>query len=281
MNEKIDYQKQQDIILESIKNYEFSMNKTNGSNNEDNVTQLLKKPSLLLHACCAPCSSYVIEALSNIFDITIYYYNPNIHPETEYTRRLTELQNFLQKFIPALTNKVTLIAAPYNPEDFFIATNSRKEIELQTENERGERCRRCYFLRMKKAYEFAKANSFDFFTTTLSISPYKDSKMINEIGYELENSYSTIPGTSQKTLVPAAKNIITKSNISTRALEKISAQEIQSISYRPSTGLHYLPADFKKHNGFLRSLEISKEYGLYRQDYCGCIYSKKNMHHSS
>ena len=280
MNEKIDYQKQQDIILASIKNYENSMSKTNGSKNENNLTSLLK-PSLLLHACCAPCSSYVIEALSNFFNIIIYYYNPNIHPEAEYIRRLTELQNFLQKFTPALTNKVTLIAAPYNPEDFFIATNTRKEIELQTENERGERCRRCYFLRMKKAYEFAKANSFDFFTTTLSISPYKDSKMINEIGYELEKDYSLLPVTSTKTLVTATGNIVEKNNISALALKKISSKEIQSISFRPSTGLHYLPADFKKHNGFLRSLEISKEYGLYRQDYCGCIYSKQNMHHSS
>jgi predicted adenine nucleotide alpha hydrolase (AANH) superfamily ATPase len=212
MTLKLDYQKQLDSILSTIKN----------------------KPTLLLHACCAPCSSYVIEYLSSYFDITIYYYNPNIHPIEEYNRRLTELQNFITKFPPAIKNNISLIIPPYDPEDYFIATNARNEKFLQTEPERGERCRRCYLLRMKKAYEFALANSFNFFTTTLSISPYKDSKMINEIGF----------------------NLVQENNIS-------------------SSTLHYLPADFKKRNGFLRSLQLSKEYGLYRQDYCGCIYSQQ------
>ena len=228
MDKKIDYQQQLDSLIQQL-----SLNGKSTAN---------KKPKLLLHACCAPCSSYVIEYLSDYFDITIFYYNPNIHPKEEYDRRLTELQKFISQFPKAIINKVALIIADYNPEDYFIATNTRNETTLQTEHERGERCRRCYQLRMKKAWEFASANLFDYFTTTLSISPYKDAKMINEIGFSLEHDNNLI------------------SNI--RAVK-------------------YLPADFKKKNGFLRSLQLSKEYGLYRQDYCGCIYSKENMHHCS
>ncbi len=165
-----DYQKQLEIILTSIKNY----NEENKLDNANSKVSLLKKPTLLLHACCAPCSSYVIEYLSDYFDITIFYYNPNIHPESEYTRRLQELKTFLNSFPKAKTNNVKLVTPPYNPEDFFTATDVKNNPELQTEKEKGERCRRCYLLRMRKAYEFAKANSFDFFTTTLSISPYKE-----------------------------------------------------------------------------------------------------------
>ena len=189
-----------------------------------------KKPTLLLHACCAPCSSYVIEFLSLHFDITIFYYNPNIHPQAEYDRRLDELKKFLTQFPEAVKNSVKLFCGTYNPEDYFTATNVRIETELQSEKEKGERCRRCYEFRMKRAFEFAVENHFDYFTTTLSISPHKDSEKINEIGYTLDK------------------------------LQKIK----------------YLPADFKKNNGFKRSLELSAEYGLYRQDYCGCIFSKQN-----
>ena len=189
-----------------------------------------KKPSLLLHACCAPCSSYVLEFLAPHFDITIYYYNPNIHPREEYERRLNELIDFLPRYKPAIENSVKIVKAPYNPEDFFKATNAKNEIALQTEPERGERCRRCYNLRMTKAFQYAQENNYDFFTTTLTISPHKDVNKINEIGYTLDK------------------------------LEKVT----------------YLPSDFKKNEGFKRSLVLSKEYGLYRQDYCGCIYSKLN-----
>lgn len=203
-----------------------------------------KKPSLLLHACCAPCSSYVLELLTSFFDISIYYYNPNIHPEAEYTRRLTELESFLKttersqlfmKEDSSITQPI-LIHADYNPDDFFTATRTQEEPELQTEPERGERCRRCYYLRMKKAYEYAIENGFDYFTTTLSISPYKDAEKINTIGQQLKNE------------IPSS--------------------------------VEYLFADFKKKNGFLRSLELSEEYGLYRQDYCGCIYSMQNSNNS-
>ena len=211
--EKINYQKKLDDILSSLS--------ASG--------RICEKPRLLLHACCAPCSSYVIEYLTSYFDITIYYYNPNIHPDTEYFRRLNELKTFLGK----IPQKVNLIETSYDPEEFFTATNTRTETDLQTEPERGERCRRCYLFRMKKAYEYACENSFDWFTTTLSISPYKDADKINKIGSELE---------------------LTAAN-STK----------------------FLTSDFKKKGGFLRSLELSKEYGLYRQDYCGCIFSKQNI----
>ena len=188
-----------------------------------------KLPKLLLHACCAPCSSAVLEKLSQFFDITIFYYNPNIYPEAEYQRRLNELKQFLTKFKPS-QNPINLIEAEYKPEDFYAAVNTENEPELAKEAERGERCRRCYLFRMQKAFEFAKTNTFDYFTTTLSISPYKDAEKINAIGEMLQQP----------------------------------------------EGPAYLYADFKKGNGFLRSLQLSEEYGLYRQDYCGCVFSREN-----
>lgn len=179
-------------------------------------------PTLLLHACCAPCSSYVLEYLSNYFKITIYYYNPNIHPENEYTRRIEELKNFLTEF--KTTNKVNLIEASYIPNEYFNAVKGLEDL-----GEKSNRCYECYKLRMNEAAKYAKENNYDYFTTTLSISPYKISSWINEIGEELQNKYN----------------------------------------------INYLYADFKKKNGYKRSLELSKKYNLYRQDYCGCIYSKR------
>lgn len=204
---------------------------------------LAKRPSLLLHACCAPCSSYTLEFLLKYFDITIYYYNPNIHPKEEYVRRLEELKNFLPRFLKE-RNKTenpkaaaVLKEAAYEPEDFFKAVQAQRD-NLQDEPERGERCRRCYQLRMEKAYEYARQNGFDWFTTTLSISPHKDAEKINEIGAALEKA----------------------------------AQNDDNAQSAPK----FLFSDFKKKNGYKRSLELSKEYGLYRQDYCGCIYSMEN-----
>ena len=188
------------------------------------------KPSLLLHACCAPCSSYVIEYLASYFDIVIYYYNPNIHPRQEYERRLHELEAFLPQFPPALENRVRLIHADYDAREFEDAVRIAENPELASETERGERCRRCYELRIKRAYEYAREHSFDWFTTTLSISPFKDADKINDIGAKLE-----VHG-----------------------------------------GPRFLTSDFKKRNGFKRSIEISKEYGMYRQEYCGCKYSLEN-----
>ena len=180
------------------------------------------RPKLLLHACCAPCSSYCIEYLYKFFDITILYYNPNIYPDMEYNRRLNELKCFLNK-IPYCN--VKLIETIYNQEEYY---NSIKGLEQL--GERSQRCFNCYKLRMEEVAKYANINNYDYFTTTLSISPYKVSNWINEIGFELEKKYNT----------------------------------------------KYLCADFKKKNGYKRSIELSKEYDLYRQDYCGCIYSKRN-----
>ena len=153
-----------------------------------------KKPTLLLHACCGPCSSYVMEYLAGIFNITIYYYNPNIHPKEEYDRRLAELKKFVTSFPPAVQTGISVIEDSYNPEDFFEATNVRQEIDLQTESEKGERCRRCYLFRMQRAWNYATQHNFDFFTTTLSISPHKDEEKINTIGLSLvsENNLTTL-----------------------------------------------------------------------------------------
>ena len=206
------------------------------------------KPSLLLHACCGPCSSYVIEYLAQVFDITIYYYNPNIHPREEYFRRLEELQKFLTRFPEATKNAVKLVVDEYNPEDYFEATNVRSEVELQTEPEKGERCRRCYKFRMERAYNYACEQGFDYFTTTLSISPHKDSEKINTIGRELEHlRFEKLTVGGRKTNGSLDIPFHTK----------------------------FLPADFKKKGGFLRSTQLSEEYGLWRQDYCGCVYSMR------
>lgn len=180
-----------------------------------------KTPKLLLHACCGPCSSYVLEYLSNYFEITILYYNPNIYPEEEYNRRLNELLNFIPKV--NYKNKVKVISDKYVQKDYYDAVKG-----LENLGEKSKRCYECYKLRMKRACIYAKENNYDYFTTTLSISPYKISEWINEIGKKLENQYN----------------------------------------------INYLYSDFKKNNGYKRSLELSKEYGLYRQEYCGCSFSK-------
>lgn len=193
-----------------------------------------QKPALLLHACCGPCSSYVLEYLASIFNITVYYYNPNIYPAEEYYRRLQELKDFYPKFPPAWKNKVQVIEENYNPEEFYSAVGTRENPELAKEPEKGERCRRCYEFRLKKAYEYAAINNFDYFCTTLSISPFKDAEKLNIIGLSLDKSF-----------------------------EKPDSPK-------------WLPSDFKKNNGFKRSLELSTEYNLYRQEYCGCVYSMRN-----
>jgi len=207
-----------------------------------------KKPRLLLHACCGPCSSAVLERLADHFKITIFYYNPNIHPAAEYERRLEELALFLnrRKNKQQADTAVDLVRADYNIGDFFTAVNIEEFPERAQEFERGERCFACYRLRMKKAALYALENGFDYFTTTLSISPHKDSEKINEIGAALE-----------------------------RELSEAGLASNAPLRQNPAA-LRYLYADFKKQNGYKRSLEISAEYGLYRQDYCGCIYSKQN-----
>jgi len=187
------------------------------------LTQKGQTPSLLLHSCCAPCSSYVLEYLSDYFNITIFYYNPNIYPEVEYIRRALE-QKTLIKSITA-KNKIEFIEGGYDPERFYSIAAG-----LEQEKEGGERCFKCYALRLKEAAIIASENKFNYFTTTLSISPHKNANKINQIGEELYEKY----------------------------------------------GVKYLFSDFKKKNGYKRSIELSKEYNLYRQDYCGCIFCKKD-----
>lgn len=224
-----------------------------------------KKPSLLLHACCAPCSSYVLEYLHRFFEITIFYYNPNIHPQTEFARRLNELKNFLPKFSADTDGEnFNLVETEYFPKEFFDAVQAERD-NLQNERERGERCFRCYKLRMERAFDFAQKNKFDFFTTTLSISPHKDAQKINEIGAELEKN----------NLEKIAQNKVRAENFSENQNENSCEKNSQNVAANFHT--KYLYADFKKQNGFKRSLELSKKYGLYRQDYCGCIYSKENL----
>ena len=194
------------------------------------------KPRLLLHACCGPCSSYVLEYLAQYFEITVFYYNPNIYPQEEYYRRLNELKAFYTRFAPAAN--VNVVEEAYTPEDFYNAIQIHEHPERASEPEKGERCRLCYKFRLQKAYEYAAAHNYDYYCTTLSISPFKDAEKINTLGTEI-----------------AINQKVT------------SDQEVSPL---------WLPSDFKKHGGFQRSLELSTEYGLYRQQYCGCIYSSRN-----
>ena len=179
-------------------------------------------PRLLLHSCCAPCSSYVLEYLSQYFKITVLYYNPNLFPAGEYERRVSEQK----KLVSALPTKypVTLVEMKGEPEEFYSAVKGLEHIR-----EGGERCFACFRLRLERAARYAKENGFDFFTTTLTISPLKNAQKLNEIGEAAGEKF----------------------------------------------GVRHLPSDFKKKNGYKRSVELSKVYGLYRQDYCGCVFSKR------
>ena len=181
-----------------------------------------KTPGLLLHSCCAPCSSYVLEYLSQYFCITVFYYNPNIFPESEYTKRILEQQTLISRM--RVKHPVSFIAGPYDKDLFY-----QMAAGLEDAKEGGARCMKCYELRLREAAEVAKAGGFDYFTTTLTISPLKNAAWLNEIGLRLAKEY----------------------------------------------GVSYLVSDFKKKNGYKRSIELSKEYGLYRQDYCGCEFSMR------
>lgn len=187
------------------------------------IEELQKKgkiPRLLLHSCCAPCSSYVLEYLSEYFNITVLYYNPNIFPPEEYGKRVDEQRMLIEK-MPA-KHPVTFLEGTYDREHFYSMANGLEEVK-----EGGIRCFRCYELRLREAARVAKEGKFDYFTTTLSISPLKNAEKLNEIGIRLGEEYD----------VP------------------------------------YLISDFKKRDGYKRSTQISREYGLYRQDYCGCEFS--------
>lgn len=179
-------------------------------------------PRLLLHSCCAPCSSYVLEYLSRYFAITVFYYNPNISPREEYEKRAEEQRRLIENL--PVEHPVIFVAGEYEPERFYEMAKG-----LEKEPEGGRRCFGCYRLRLTEAAKQAKEGGYDYFTTTLTISPLKNAGKLNEIGEELA--------------------------------------EICEVEH--------LPSDFKKKNGYKRSVELSGEYGLYRQDYCGCVFSRQ------
>ncbi|PWJ52109.1 epoxyqueuosine reductase QueH [Faecalicatena contorta] len=198
----------------------------------DKLTESLEEagrvPRLFLHSCCAPCSSYVLEYLSEFFEITVFYYNPNIFPESEYAKRLSEQQDFITNI--NFKYPVSFRAGNYDKEKFYELSRGLEHLK-----EGGARCFKCYELRLKESAKEAVKGGFDYFTTTLSISPMKNAGKLNSIGMKVADQY----------------------------------------------GVKYLPSDFKKKNGYKRSIELSKEHGLYRQDYCGCKFSlaeRKELH---
>ncbi len=180
-------------------------------------------PSILLHSCCAPCSSYCIEFLAEYFDVTVFYYNPNIYPDEEYLMRVRQQQDFINRFPAA--RPVSFIEGEFEKDRFY------DEVARGYEDcpERGERCERCFFLRLSETAKRAAADGFEYFATTLTISPQKDVDVLNEVGQRCARLY----------------------------------------------GVSYLETEFRKKGGYLRSCEISREYDMYRQDYCGCVYSKQ------
>ena len=190
---------------------------------EKQMSNLEEGSKLLLHACCAPCSTACLERVANFFKVTIFYYNPNITDEAEYKKRIEEIKKLISLINPKY--KVELIEGDYDPNKFF---DMAKGLEL--EPERGKRCYKCYELRLEETAKIASKLGFNNFATTLTLSPHKNANWINEIGEKLNNEYES----------------------------------------------NYLYSDFKKKEGYKKSIELSKKYDLYRQDYCGCIYSKRD-----
>ena len=203
------------------------MNKINYQNQLDKIIENIdpdNPPRLLLHSCCAPCSSYTLEYLSRYFDITVYYFNPNISPKQEFDKRFEEQKRLISQM--PFKNRVALVEGDYNYDDFLEIAKG-----LENVREGGERCFRCYKMRLESTARLAKEQGFDYFCTTLSISPLKNSQKINELGFEIEEKY----------------------------------------------GVKWLPSDFKKREGYKRSIQLSKEYSLYRQNFCGCVFSKNRQ----
>ena len=187
------------------------------------ISENRKKVSLLLHSCCAPCSSYVISYLNKYFDITVLYYNPNIYPYEEYLKRKNEQIRLINEM--EHVNNLSIIDCDYDNDKY-----ERLIKGLENEKEGGSRCHICYKLRLEKTAMMASDGNYDYFSTTLTVSPYKNSKILNEIGESLAVKYN----------------------------------------------IKWLYSDFKKKDGYKKSVELSKKYNLYRQDYCGCIYSKRD-----
>ena len=204
------------------------MNKRNYQRELDQLLEHTQKeekvPRLFLHSCCAPCSSYVLEYLSQYFEITVFFYNPNISLEEEYRKRVAEIQRLVAEM--SFNHPVHIMEGTYDPQIFYEMARGLERVP-----EGGKRCFKCYRLRMEEAAKLAKEGNYDYFTTTLSISPLKNAEKINEIGEALAEIY----------------------------------------------GVKHLPSDFKKKNGYKRSIELSHDYGLYRQNYCGCVFSKREQ----
>ena len=219
------------------------MSKINYSKLTENIIDGVRlnggAPRLLLHSCCAPCSSHCMEYLREYFDLTVYYYNPNITSDTEYLYRLAEEKRLIAEYNRQVeeqdfagmhsgprARKISILEAPYDPENWFAAVRG-----LEKCREGGERCGVCFEMHLRMAARAAAEGKFDYFTTTLTISPMKNAQLLNEIGISLSEKYNTA----------------------------------------------WLPSDFKKREGYKRSIVLSKEYGLYRQDYCGCVFSKRDL----
>lgn len=179
-------------------------------------------PSLLLHSCCGPCSTSVLELVSNYFKVTLLYYNPNIYPSEEYYKRLEEQKKVLEKVNGRF--EIEFLEGRYDPTEYFDAVNGVEHLP-----EGSQRCFNCYELRLREAAQFAKDLNMDYFATTLSVSPYKNAQTINELGEKIAQEY----------------------------------------------GVMHLPNDFKKKDGYKKSVELSKDWNIYRQDYCGCPFSKR------
>lgn len=209
MNAFRNYQKELDKIIESI------------GADEKNA------PTLFLHSCCAPCSSYVLEYLRRYFRITVFYYNPNITEDEEYCKRVAEQKRLIAAYNETAAGyRIEIVEGDYEPDCFFGIAKGLEDCP-----EGGERCFACYALRLSETAKRARAGNFDYFTTTLSISPLKNAAKLNEIGEKLAAEYNVA----------------------------------------------WLPSDFKKRDGYKRSIELSREYDLYRQDYCGCVYSRSDF----
>ncbi|KRL96719.1 epoxyqueuosine reductase QueH [Liquorilactobacillus satsumensis] len=206
-NQKINYDK---ILQKMIKNWQLTTT----------------RPKILLHSCCAPCSTYTLEYLTKYADVTVYYANSNIHPRAEYQRREYVQQKFIRDFNEKTGNNVRFLAAPYAPQQYFEAVRG-----LEKEPEGGDRCRACFGYRLDLVAAKAVELDFDYFGSALTISPHKNSQVVNSVGIEVQNFYTT----------------------------------------------KYLPSDFKKNGGYQRSLEMCREYDVYRQCYCGCLFAAKQQ----
>lgn len=215
------------IYLDKLKNQKVNYDKVLRKMIEE-WEKKQTRPKIILHSCCAPCSTYTLEFLTQYADVTIFFSNSNIHPKSEYQRRSIEQQKFIDVFNNQTRNQVKYIEDEYSPHSFVKMVHEKK---LQAEKEGGERCTACFNMRLERVAEVAQKEGYDFFGSALTISPKKNSQLINEIGLDIQKLYSVA----------------------------------------------YLPSDFKKNMGYQRSIEMCKEYDIYRQCYCGCVFSAKHQ----